>query len=307
MAMLHACRHHPASFIVVAIDHGLRQEARTECAFVVGQAEKLGMNAFMLTPDMAIRANMNEARKTRLQLLLQAARSHHADEIWLAHQQDDQAETVAMRLKRQSHWRGLAGLMDASWLEEKLIKRPLLHASRAQLRQAAADIGFVDDPSNKDHRFERVRVRALLAKEPSLRDAMLLLARIAKHWRCQHAQYIEQSFNSGLIMVGPGHAFVANECWFCLGLEARSWLADLLRMYFRPGQWPRGGDKSRALASIKAGERLTLGFCIYEMKKNGLHVSRETGRVPPPATILPQPNDERNLLDLFQKGHSSPI
>ncbi len=308
MAMLQACRHEPSSFVVVAVDHGLRPEAADECAFVLDKANKLGMAACVVSPRRLLRANMNEARRERLQLLLDAARDHGAHEIWLAHQEDDQAETVAMRLRRNSHWRGLAGLMATSHLEEKIIKRPLLHKSRAELRQMARPIGFVDDPSNDDPRFERVRMRSLLAKEPSLRLAMLRISKIARHWRAHHVGMFRQAHDAGLITLGPDHALVAQNFWRGLGVEARSWLADLLRMYFRPGQWPRGGEgTSKSIANLAPGGRVTLGFCLYGMSDQGLHVSREVGRIPPPATILPTPDDEWNLLDLFQKGPHLPI
>jgi len=308
MAMLHACRHMPSSFVVVAVNHGLRPGAADECAFVLDTAKKLGIAASVVFPDRSLRANMNDARRVRLQLLLDAARDHEAHEIWLAHQEDDQAETVAMRLQRKSHWRGLAGLMPVSHLEEKMIKRPLLHKSRAELRQMAMVIGFVDDPSNDDPRFERVRMRALLAKEPSLRLAMLRISQLARHWRSHHVALFQQAHHAGFITLGPDHALVAQNFWKSLGVEARSWLADLLRMYFRPGQWPRGGENtSKSIAHLTPGDRVTLGFCLYQMKQQGLHVSREMGRTPPPATILPLPDDEWNLLHLFQKGPCLPI
>lgn len=73
------------------------------------------------------------------------------------HTQDDQAETVIMRLAQGAGATGLAGIPRS----REGIVRPFLNVSRADLRDEADAIGlpYVDDPANADDRFTRSRTR----------------------------------------------------------------------------------------------------------------------------------------------------
>jgi tRNA(Ile)-lysidine synthase len=117
-------------------------------------------------PETGIQA---AARKARYRLLCQACERMGIEHLITAHNADDQAETVFMRLRRGAG-RGLAGMklrrkIAAGPGELITLHRPLLGVRRTELRAyaEAAGLPFVDDPSNEDEGYERVRVRALLA------------------------------------------------------------------------------------------------------------------------------------------------
>ena len=81
--------------------------------------------------------------------------------LFLAHHIRDQAETMAMRLARGSGLDGLAGIRPVQLYGRLSVMRPLLSVDPARLRAcclAEAQI-WVNDPSNHDRRFERVRIR----------------------------------------------------------------------------------------------------------------------------------------------------
>ena len=84
--------------------------------------------------------------------------------IVTAHTEDDQAETLLMRLARGSGLDGLTG-MSASRLVEPAaacsLVRPLLATAGARLKATlqAQGIAWIEDPSNECDRFERVRLR----------------------------------------------------------------------------------------------------------------------------------------------------
>jgi tRNA(Ile)-lysidine synthase len=91
--------------------------------------------------------------------------------ILTAHTLDDQAETVLFRLARGSGLVGLTGMARTSPLlgasrdrSGLFLLRPLLHLSKARLvaTLAAAGITYSDDPSNRDPRFTRARLRTLM-------------------------------------------------------------------------------------------------------------------------------------------------
>jgi len=127
------------------------------------------------------------ARMARYRLLAEAARKAHAAHILTAHTLDDQAETVLIRMARGSGLTGLAAMARISALpgdgdgQIKLV-RPLLDVPKARLVATlrAAKIPFADDPSNRDPRFTRARLRALtpeFAREGLDARRLALLAR----------------------------------------------------------------------------------------------------------------------------------
>jgi len=150
--------------LALVVDHGLRpgsaEEARTTAATLAGQ----GIAAEILAwagPKPA--AGLQEAaRAARYDLLRAACRRAGALHLLLAHHADDQAETVAMRAARDSGPDGLAGMAALVETADVRLLRPLLGVPRAALTATleARGVPWIDDPSNRDPRFERVRWRA---------------------------------------------------------------------------------------------------------------------------------------------------
>jgi tRNA(Ile)-lysidine synthase len=102
-------------------------------------------------------------------LLGDAARKAKATHILTAHTLDDQAETVLIRMARGSGLTGLGAMARMSRLpsggEDALtLVRPLLDIPKSRLVATlrAAKIDYADDPSNRDPRFTRVRLRGLM-------------------------------------------------------------------------------------------------------------------------------------------------
>ena len=83
------------------------------------------------------------------------------DVIFLAHHQDDQAETLLLRLMRGSGATGLSAMASSSHIETMRILRPLLGTSRAELEQYAEQhqLHWIEDPSNNDLRHDRNFIR----------------------------------------------------------------------------------------------------------------------------------------------------
>src|SRR5437764_101909 len=107
-----------------------------------------------------------------------APRKERARHILTGHTLDDQAETVLFRLARGSGLSGLAGIARISPLEHVTLIRPLLDIPKARLLATlkAAKISFIEDPSNRDPRFARTRLRQLV---PALAGEGLDAARLA--------------------------------------------------------------------------------------------------------------------------------
>ena len=100
----------------------------------------------------------------RYDLLGQVARAHTALYVLTAHTQDDQAETLLMRLVRGSGLVGLKAMERDTARGAVTIARPLLGIPKARLIATLelANIPFADDPTNRDVAYTRPRLRALL-------------------------------------------------------------------------------------------------------------------------------------------------
>ncbi len=176
---------HDRIAMVATFDHGSGAHSAHAAAFVCREASRLGLRAVSacgehLSPSESV---WRDARWSFLRR--QAARV--CGVVMTAHTEDDQVETVVMRVMRGAGARGIAALYAASE-----VRRPLIGATRATLERyaRARSIQWVTDPTNDDRRFFRNRVRhellpALLRARPWLRAEVLRLARDAAMLRAE--------------------------------------------------------------------------------------------------------------------------
>ncbi len=175
----------------VTIDHGLRPEAAAEAAFVAALCDGLGIDHTTLAwegvkPPSGL---AEAARRARYALIEEFAIDIGSDLVLAGHTADDQAETVWMRVQRgqrESLGRGLAGMGRTIVLPGgTVMARPLLGVSRSRLRTYLASFpqSWVEDPTNEDPTYERVRIRRNLAANPSLRRNLLDFAEVMGRWR----------------------------------------------------------------------------------------------------------------------------
>lgn len=149
--------------IGLTVDHGLRREAADEASATQALLQGQGIACEVLRwvglkPVHGLQA---AARAARYRLLFSACRRLGILHLLVAHHADDQAETVTMRAAHGSGPDGLAGMAAVVERRDARLLRPLLGVGRASLTALLRTRGlaWIDDPSNKDHRFERVRIR----------------------------------------------------------------------------------------------------------------------------------------------------
>jgi tRNA(Ile)-lysidine synthase len=165
LARWHAAGSRPP-VLVATIDHGLRPEAAEEAIFVAREADALGLPHLILawTGDKPRTGIQKAAREARYRLLAEHAHVAGASHLVTAHTLDDQAETVMMRLARGSGLSGLAGMRRETERHGIVHARPLLELPKARLLDLCRSQGwrFVEDPSNANALFARVRWRRLM-------------------------------------------------------------------------------------------------------------------------------------------------
>ena len=152
--------------LAVTVDHGLRPESAREARDVKRLARALDVphRTMRWTGEKPKSGVPAAARTARYRLLAGAARQSGASHIFTAHTRDDQAETLLMRLVRGSGISGLAAMARESEREGVFIARPFLNISKSRLiaTLTKANIGYADDPTNRDVSFTRPRIRSVI-------------------------------------------------------------------------------------------------------------------------------------------------
>ncbi len=168
---------------VATVDHGLRPAAVDECALVENLCAAQAISCSVLRVSVGEGNVQEQARLARYRALGEWAGRRGLSAIATAHHADDQAETLLMRLNRGSGLGGLAGIREKTPIAGSTVEvlRPLLGFRREELRSIleGCEIPFVEDPSNRDERYDRVRMRHALARSDWIDPAAL--ARSAAH------------------------------------------------------------------------------------------------------------------------------
>lgn len=169
--------------IALTVDHGLRPEAADEARRVAGWMGAAGIAHHILAVDTASTRQRGgpqaAARGNRLALLMDWCRRAGVLHLLLAHHREDQAETLLQRLARGSGVHGLAAITPDKAFDDVRILRPLIDQSRQPLAATlrARGLAWISDPSNRDPRYDRVRLRVALSA--LVADDALLLDRLA--------------------------------------------------------------------------------------------------------------------------------
>jgi tRNA(Ile)-lysidine synthase len=173
---------------VLTVDHGLRDGSRAEAVMVARAAASLGLPHAILDwsrGEAVIGGVQARAREARYDLMGAYCHAHDIQALVTAHHLDDQAETFLMRLKRGSGLDGLAAIPETSHWAGIAVLRPLLDIPKARLAATLieAGIGWAEDPSNTDPRFERGRMRGCCDALAQIGLAPEVLARSARRLR----------------------------------------------------------------------------------------------------------------------------
>lgn len=251
--------------LVVSVDHGLRPEAAAEAQLVADNAARLGLPVRITRAQGRPEGNLQDwARRARYACLAQAAKDVGFDTVVTAHHRDDQAETFLLRLARGSGVYGLAAMRESEELcGDLLLARPLLGVPRAALQKVAEESGLrtTSDPSNKDDRFDRVRMRALMPvlathglDAARLAETAGRLARAAQALEAAATAFLRQHFRAdrNAKVIGAVDGFQA--------LPEETALRAIARIVRSVG----GADYTPPLASVEA-----LYAAILELRPGG--------------------------------------
>lgn len=151
----------------VYVDHNLRpHETPAEIAFCKKICDTMQVNFMVRSVDVkghVKRHGMNKqeaARELRYQAFYETADEIHAEKIALAHNADDQTETVFMRLVRGAGPSGLSGIP----AKRGSIIRPLIETERREIEEflEAEHIHPLTDSSNLQTDYSRNSFRLMI-------------------------------------------------------------------------------------------------------------------------------------------------
>jgi tRNA(Ile)-lysidine synthase len=285
------------------VDHGLRPEARAEAIQVAQVCAGLRVPHMTLTWEgWTGTGNLQaEARAARTRLLAQWGRARELSAICLGHTQDDQAETLLLRLMRGSGVDGLAAMAARSDRADMVWLRPLLDTRRADLRDMlrAEGIAWAEDPGNADSRYDRVRVRqvidALDMDVPRLADTAAAMARARVALGLRAAEAAE----AGAVRFDHGDILLDTARMQALDPETRlRLLAEALRWVAGAAYRPRIAALEAVWNAARAGRRATLHGCTLLPRAHHLRVCREFAAVADHETPLGADWDGRWRLSL---------
>ncbi|HQZ12956.1 MAG TPA: tRNA lysidine(34) synthetase TilS [Devosia sp.] len=274
-------------FVVYSVDHGLRPEAAAEVAFVLREAERLGIFARGLRWEGEKPATgiSEAARHARYRLMAEAMQADGATALVTAHHLGDQAETVLMRLAHGSGIEGLRGMDMFSQVGDLTIIRPLLAVDPADLAAVVSRAGItpVTDPSNADLDYERVRWRQMLPQLATLGLDARRLGRFAERMGEAETALVSMTAEAmSLVTIAPGveeasiDRQVLRAIPFAVAVRVVAKMLDLVGR----GQKPHGLGAVEALTArlVREPVRSTLHGCLVRTSRGTIRVLREPGR-----------------------------
>lgn len=182
--------------VVAHINHGIRENAKIDEEYVVKLCEKLNLKCKILHSDVknlarAEKRGLEEmGRIVRYNFFEQVLKEENANKIAIAHNNNDNVETIIMNILRGSGTSGLKGIEAKSGI----YIRPLIEIKREEIEEYTKDLNPRHDESNDDNEFTRNKIRNIVIpyvkKEfnPNILDTITRLSEISK----EETEYLQK-------------------------------------------------------------------------------------------------------------------
>jgi len=279
--------------VALTVDHGLRKESADECKWVAATLSTYNIPHHIL-PWLGVKPTQGlqaKARQERYRLIETWCVSHGVKDVLLGHHLNDQAETFMMRLARGSGVDGLSAMQAETPFGRIRLLRPLLETPKAELVEylTARDQDWIEDPSNQNLDFDRVKWRKVMDDLDALGLSPKRLAQTAQNM--QRARYsLEKNVKTWL----AAHAHVYKEGYIQLSHTALRGDDEevILRGLARIGQ-AVGGDiyPPRLEKLMRLHKKLcdefegTLMGCRWIIQKDSILICREVRSLDLPETL----------------------
>ncbi len=270
------------------VDHKLRKDSTLEAKKVLKiLKKKLNINCKILTwkgnkPQSNIQSN---AREKRYNLLGNECKKTNTIYLLTGHNLDDLYENFLLRILRGSGLKGLVSLDKISNDNFNSLKiiRPLIYVKKAELKNISKKVFnfFIDDPSNLDEKFKRIRIRNLIKTlefEGLDKNKLKLTIKNLKDSNSTVDYFAKQNLDQNSVFFENKRKFFLNKNFFNQPNEVifRS-MGNVLKKVSRRYYLPRGKSINNAILQIKDQnfKKTTLGGCIIEKASETIIVFQE--------------------------------
>ena len=258
------------------VDHKLRKDSSIEAKIVVKNLKKFGISCKILSwvgkkPSSNIQSI---ARENRYKLLIKECKKDNIKNILFGHHLDDLFENFFIRFLRGSGLKGLISLSKSTQYKENNINilRPLLDFEKKDLTYLSKKVFnfYIEDPSNKNKDFKRIRVRMLLnelQKEGLDKNKLLLTLNNLKDSDQSIKFYVDKNIIQNSKFLKKKNTFILNSNFFEQSHEVifRS-LSQLIKTISKKYYAARGKSVNELISKIKSNsiKKATLGGCFIE-------------------------------------------
>ena len=279
----HIAKSLPFSLTALIVDHKLRKESTTEAKWVSSLLTKHKINNIILTRhESVLTTKIQEvARWDRYQLLYNYCKENAYSHLLLAHHLDDSLETMVMRKEKGNNLVGLAGISAKHVCEEVILLRPLLPYTKEQILQTIKlyTNTWVEDPSNLNEKFTRVKIRKELQQLTALQKQQYIN-------ELQQNIHIRKVLETNLLKLLANSLIISNlgavQIKLAVLLTADT---NLQLMYVRKIMQLLAGanylvklQKSKRLLNFFHNKKLktyTVGGCIFKKKEDYIYIYKE--------------------------------
>jgi tRNA(Ile)-lysidine synthase len=266
------------------VDHKLRAESTKEAKQVKKTLKKFFINCEILTwygkkPKNNIQSS---ARIKRYRLLISKCKKFGIKNILLAHHQDDLLENFFIRILRGSGLKGLTSFDEKTKINDVNILRPLINQKKEDMLFVSKFVFnfFVNDPSNNDKKFQRIRVRKLISefkKEGLDKRKFANTIKNLKHSDAVINFFVSKNIKKNSFF-SKKNGFILNQDFFSQPHEVifRS-LSDIIKLIGKKYYPVRGRKLDKIIDQIsqKSFLKLTLGGCIIKKVNQTVIISKE--------------------------------
>jgi len=268
------------------VDHKLRENSSLEANFVKKILSKLSIKLVILKWDgIKPRSNIQSiARSKRYALLKKQSEKLKINHILLGHHKDDLIENFFIRMLRGSGLNGMISFDEKSENEKINLIRPLLKFSKKDLLFISKHVfnTYIDDPSNENKIFQRVRIRNLiktLKLEGLDNNKFNLTINNLKFANNSIKFYTQKNIFDNSYTFKDKKLILLNREFFNQPEEVvfRS-LSEIIRVVGKKYYPVRGKKIDHVVELIKNKSffKITLGNCILKRVNNTIIVSKES-------------------------------
>ena len=267
------------------VDHKLRKNSTWEAEHVQKKLKNFDIKLNILTwKGIKPKKNIQSiARDKRYKLLTDAAKKFKIKNILLGHHLDDLFENFFIRILRGSGLQGLVSLDREAQNNNINLIRPLISIEKDDLVYISKIVfrSYIEDPSNEDDKFKRVKVRNLL-KELSLegldKNKFFLTIKNLKFANENIRFYTKKNLEENVTIFQKKQNAILKENFFSQSEEVvfRSF-GEVIKIIGKKYYTVRGKkiDKIIDLVKSKTSFKVTLGGCLIKKVNGTLILSKE--------------------------------